>query len=65
MNSAESPIDPRRLREAIQHRVLYSLGKRWQDLGSHDLFMAVSLVTRDLLIERMFATEGRVEAARA
>jgi len=62
---AGTTIDPRRLREAIQRRVLYSLGKRWQDLGSHDLFMAVSLATRDLLIERMIETEARVEAARA
>ncbi len=53
------------LREAIQRRVLYSLGKRWKDLGAHDLFMAVALATRDLLIERMVDTESRAEATGA
>ena len=64
-SAAGTSIDPRGLREAIQRRVLYSLGKRWQELGSHDLFMAVSLATRDLLIERMIETESGVEPARA
>jgi len=57
--------DPAQLRDAIQRHVLYSLGKRWGDLGARDLFMAVSLAARDRLMEAMLDTEARFDAAGA
>jgi starch phosphorylase len=54
--------DPRRLRDRIERHVLYSLGKRWGELGARDLFMAVSLTARDRLMEAMLDTEARCDA---
>ncbi len=66
MNDVRSPgtppVDIAALRDSIQRHAMLSLGKRWQDLGARDLFMAVSLAVRDLLVRGMLDTESRVEA---
>ena len=64
-SSPSSPVDPHQLREAIERHVVYTLGERWEDLGSHDVFMAVSLAARDLLMRGLLASEAQAEAARA
>ncbi len=38
------------LQESIRHHVRYSLGKEWQHLSGHDLFMPVALAVRDRLV---------------
>ena len=50
---------------SVQRSLRYSLGKRWQDASPRDLFTAVSLATRESLIEQMLATEERYRAADA
>ncbi|HTO52535.1 MAG TPA: glycogen/starch/alpha-glucan phosphorylase [Myxococcota bacterium] len=50
---------------AVQRNLRYGLGKRWQDASPRDLFLAVSLATREPLIEQMLATEERYRAADA
>ena len=50
---------------SVQRNLRYSLGKRWQDASPRDLFTAVSLATRESLIEQMLATEERYRAADA
>lgn len=51
--------------ESIRRHATYSLGKRWQELSTPDLFTAVSLSVRDLLVERALATDAEEQAARA
>ncbi len=53
------------LQESIRHHVRYSLGKEWQHLSGHDLFMAVALAVRDRLVDRRLATEARYQQANA
>ncbi len=48
---------------SIRQHAVYSLGKRWEDLGDRDRFTAVALSVRDRLIERRLATEDRERAA--
>src|SRR5262245_1175260 len=50
---------------SVQRNLRYALGKRWQDASPVDLFTAVSLATRESLIEQMLATEERYRAADA
>ncbi len=57
----ETRLDARSFQEAIQNHVRYSLGKRWQALTRHELFMAVALAVRDRLVDGMLATEERYE----
>jgi starch phosphorylase len=58
-------IDRATLEEAIRHHVRYSLGKAWPDASARDLLLAVSLATRDVLVDRMLATEARYRAVGA
>jgi len=58
-------VDPTQLREAIERHVVYTLGERWEDLGSHDIFMAVSLAARDLLMRGLLDSDARREVSRA
>ncbi len=50
---------------SIRQHAVYSLGKRWEDLGDRDRFTAVALSVRDRLVERRLATEDREGAAHA
>jgi starch phosphorylase len=50
---------------SVQRSLRYTLGKRWQDASPRDLLVAVSLATREQLIERMLDTEERYRAADA
>ncbi|MEX2205593.1 MAG: glycogen/starch/alpha-glucan phosphorylase [Myxococcota bacterium] len=50
---------------SVQRALRYTLGKRWQDASPRDLLVAVSLATREQLIERMLETEERYRAADA
>jgi starch phosphorylase len=47
------------IEESIRRHVIYSLGKAWRDLSTEDLFTAVALSVRDLLVEQMLETEER------
>src|SRR5690349_8871981 len=47
------------LQEAIERHVKYSLAKAWRDLSPHELFVAVALSCRDLMVERMLETRER------
>src|ERR1700746_2559330 len=53
------------LQEAIRRHVRYSLGKEWRQLSGSDLFTAVALAVRDLLVDRMLATEAQYQQANA
>jgi starch phosphorylase len=50
---------------SIQRHVRYSLGKRWEKLSNHDLFMAIGLTVRDWMVDRMLATEERFQKSHA
>jgi starch phosphorylase len=50
---------------SVQRNLRYALAKRWQDASPRDLFTAVSLATRESLVEQMLATEERYRAADA
>ncbi|MBK8049133.1 MAG: glycogen/starch/alpha-glucan phosphorylase [Anaerolineales bacterium] len=50
--SAPAPFTEAELREAIAARLYDTLGKAIQSASKHDLYMALSLVIRDLLIRR-------------
>ncbi len=52
---------PEALRESIVNHVRYSLGKPFENLSAHDVFMAVSLAVRDRLVDRMLTTEQRYQ----
>lgn len=45
--------------ESIRRHIRYSLGKEWGDLSGYDLFMALSLVVRDRMVDGMLETEAR------
>jgi len=47
------------LAEAIRRHAKYSLGKAWRDLSRRDLFTAVALTVRDVLVDRFLETEER------
>ncbi|MCZ7624434.1 MAG: glycogen phosphorylase [Candidatus Methylomirabilota bacterium] len=49
--------------DAIRHHARYSLGKKWERCSSRELFMAVAFAVRDVLIDRMLATEDRYQQA--
>src|SRR5499426_2136557 len=53
------------IEEAICHHVRYSLAKAWQSLSKRDLFVAVALVVRDRMVDRMFETAARYRKADA
>ncbi len=63
--AAARPIGITEFEDAVQRHVRYSLGKQQSQASAHDVFMAASLAVRDLLIDRMFETEGRYQAADA
>jgi starch phosphorylase len=50
---------------SIRQHVRYSLGKRWEQLSSHDLFMAIALTVRDWMVDSMLATEDRYKKSDA
>ncbi len=45
------------LQESICRHAIFSQGKPWRDLSTHDRFAAVALAVRDRMVERMLATE--------
>ncbi len=47
------------LQGTIERHVKYSLGKAWRDLSPHELFVAVALSCRDLMVERMLEMRER------
>ena len=63
--AAGLPVEIAAFEEAVQRHVRYSLGKQQSQASAYDVFMAASLAVRDLLIDRMFETEARYQAAEA
>jgi starch phosphorylase len=53
------------LQDSIRQHVRYSLGKDWDNLSGHELFLAVALTMRDRLVDRMLETEERCQQADA
>ena len=45
--------------DSIRRQVRYALGKEWRNLSGYDLFTAVALAVRELLVDRMLETEAR------
>ncbi len=45
------------LQASIARRAIYSLGKPWTELSTHDRFTAVALAVRDRMMERLLASE--------
>ena len=58
---ASLKTDPSSLKDSILQHIRYSLGKQWQNLSRHDLYMAVSLAVRDRLVDGMLETEERYQ----
>ena len=52
------------LQESICRHAIFSLGKPWRDLSTHDRFAAVALAVRDRMVERMLETEEEYRQAR-
>jgi glycogen phosphorylase len=52
------------LAAGIRRELRYTLGKRWRDAAPRDWLQAASLAVRAQVLDRMFATEDRYEAAR-
>src|SRR5689334_6336012 len=53
------------LREAILEHVTYSLGATPEELSPHEMFQAVALGVRDLLVDRLLDTQRRYRGASA
>jgi starch phosphorylase len=51
--------------EEVRRHLRYSLGKGWEHLSKRDLFMAIALATRDLMVDGMLATVERYSKADA
>jgi glycogen phosphorylase len=51
--------------ESVRRHARYSLGKEWASLSGHDLFLALALTVRDMLVDRMLDTEERYRRADA
>ena len=51
-DTAATTLTPETLRQAVVTHLSHSLGKAIQSASKHDVYMALSLVMRDLLIER-------------
>ncbi|MBZ5615866.1 MAG: glycogen/starch/alpha-glucan phosphorylase [Acidobacteriia bacterium] len=45
------------LQESICRHAIFSQGKPWRDLSTHERFAAVALAVRDRMVERMLETE--------
>lgn len=63
--SAPESVSLATLQDSIRRHVRYSLGKEWQQLSGYDLFTAVALAVREMLVDRMLATEARYRQANA
>jgi starch phosphorylase len=47
--------------DSVRRQVRYALGKEWRNLSGYDLFTAVALAVRELLVDRMLETEARYQ----
>ena len=63
--SAPESVSLAAWQDAIRRYARYSLGKEWHQLSGHDLFTAVALAAREMLVDRMLATEARYQQANA
>ncbi len=50
--------------ESIRFHLAYSIGKTWDSATPADLYQAVALALREEVLDAMFATEERIQAAR-
>jgi starch phosphorylase len=58
-------FDERSFAESIRRHLRYSVGKLERVATPTDLYVAVSLATREILLDRLFETEARYRAADA
>jgi hypothetical protein len=49
---------------SIRRHIRYSLGKRWEKLSSHDLFMAIALTVRDWMVDSLLGHGGALSKSR-
>ena len=65
-DGVDQPIPEKLTPEAflglVRRHVRYSLGRDWGTLSSKDTLQAVSLAARDIMVDRMLATEHRYQA---
>lgn len=64
-NGTPQTLSVAAFQDSIRRQVRYSLGKEWRNLSGYDLFMAVALAVRELLVDRMLETEARYQQANA
>lgn len=62
-NGNPQPLSVAVFQDSIRRQVRYALGKEWRNLSGYDLFTAVALAVRELLIDRMLETETRYQQA--
>ncbi len=61
MNDLSSEAGITDFQQSVRYHVKYSDGKVWEQASRGDLYNAVSLTTRERLIDRMHATEARYQ----
>ena len=57
--------DVRGFQDCVQNHIRYSLGRRVEEATEPELFRAVALAVRDLILDRFFATEERFRTRNA
>lgn len=64
-NGESQTVSVAAFQDSIRRQVRYALGKEWRNLSGYDLFTAVALAVRELLIDRMLETEAHYQQANA
>ncbi|HRU04150.1 MAG TPA: glycogen/starch/alpha-glucan phosphorylase [Candidatus Brocadiia bacterium] len=65
MAKAAQGVSAKKVFDTMLRRARYDLGKRPEVLRPRDVFMALGLTARDLMVDRMFETQARTEKADA
>jgi len=63
--AAQTIWDADAIAASVKRSIRSLMGKRWSDATPRDLFVALALACREMLIERWFATQDRVRQANA
>ena len=63
--AAQTVWDADAIAASVKRSIRSLMGKRWSDATPRDLFVALALACREMLIERWFATQDRVRQANA
>jgi len=63
--AAQTIWDADAIAASVKRSIRSLMGKRWSDATPRDLFVALALACREMLIERWFASQDRVRQANA